>query len=198
LTFFEKHQLHISYFRLDLEGEAVLKEDLVSQGETFPAGSAVESKLQLDLLRFGYRPIWLRPELGTWSLVPEIGMSFSPFSYQLQSETATGPVDRSYNIGFPYLALLLKGPIRGPLGAELDLAGFAGINGVVFVDADLRLVQTLLRQKQFGADLVLSLKGTWIRRTDGQSPLQNDPNLRMGIFSEDPWGGFTFGLRFVF
>jgi hypothetical protein len=197
LTFFGDHELHVNYAALDLDGSDTLNEELISQDQTFPAGAKVKSKVRLDLLRFGYRPQWLSLKISRWTLIPEIGLSFNPFSYKLRSPAATGPVDRSYSIGFPYLEALVAGPIAGPLSAEVDISGSAGINGVTFVDTDLRLVYTLLQHERLTASCVLGLRGTWIRRRDSQST-PNDVSLRLGSFSSDPWAGVTLGLRISF
>ena len=47
-------------------------------------------------------------------------------------------------------------------------------------------------------DVAAGLKGTWVRREDNQSPQHNDLNVRLGAFSDEPWGGFTIGLRMSF
>ena len=198
LTLFEDHELHVNYAALDIGGRDALKEDLLSQGQTFPAGAKVKSKLQLDLLRFGYRAPWLSLKISEWSLTPEIGLSFDPFTYKLSSSSATGPVNRSYTIAFPYLGISLAGPVAGPLRTELDVSGSAGINGATFAEADLRLVYTFLQHGRLGAALVVGLRGTWLRRSDSQSPVPNDVNLRLGSFSDDPWGGVNLGLRITF
>ena len=70
---FAAHELRVNYVPVDVEGSATLGRPLVSQGVLFPAGSPVESRLQLPILRVGYRAHWLPLSWGAWSLAPEIG-----------------------------------------------------------------------------------------------------------------------------
>src|SRR5258705_3381568 len=130
LRILEKHEIHAQYARVSLSGEDVLRSELVSQGRTFPAGSPVESHLGLDLFRAGYRARWLPFRPFGLSLSAEAGFSLNPFSYRLASPAATGNVDRSYSIGFPYLGLLIERKVLDRLAVEVDLAGSGGINGV--------------------------------------------------------------------
>jgi hypothetical protein len=168
LVFFENHELHIGFAHIDLSGHDTLQTSLVSQGESFPAGSDVSSTLNLDLLRFDYRPLWLQPRIGSWTLVPEIGLAWNPFQYTLHSPAATGSVDRSYAIAFPYIGIFLEGPVFRSLRAEVDLAGSAGINGATFVDTDVRLVHPVASWGSFQVEIVAGLKGTWMRRRDNR------------------------------
>ena len=198
LRFLQHHELHVSCVFVDIEGDAVLAEDLTSQAVDFPAGSPVESSLTLHMIRLGYRFGWLFPELSGWRFVPEVGVSIDPFAYELRSPSVAGRVDRSYNVAFPYYGLLVEGPIWGDLRGEIDVAGGAGVNGATLLDVDARLAYPLIASHGFRAALVLGLRGTWFRRRDHQSPLYNDINILMGTFSSDPWAGLTAGLRVEF
>jgi hypothetical protein len=195
LRLWEKHEAHFQYARVDLAGRDVLRSELVSQARDFPAGSSVESHLALDLFRLGYRGHWVPWSPLGISLSPEIGFSINPFSYKLDSPSAAGKVDRAYAISFPYLDLLLERPILHRLAFEVELAGSGGINGVSFVDSEARLAWELPLRTRAKLGFILGLKGTWLRRRDSQREVQNDPNLRLGAFSDAPWGGLTLGVR---
>src|SRR5262245_28907593 len=55
------HELYIGGQWICLSGSATLDQTLISQGMTFPAGTSVDSSVQFDWYRFGYR---YRIELG--------------------------------------------------------------------------------------------------------------------------------------
>ena len=194
---FHGHELHLGYTGLRIDGRSTLTEDLVSQAKSFPAGSPVESELDLPLFLAGYRADWLIPKLGAAALSPEIGFAFTPFRYTLTSPSVSSGVDRSYTIAFPYLGLLLEAPIADRLSFEVNLAGSAGIAGAYYAETDLRLALALARWKGLSGDLVLGLEGLWLKRKDSQT-LPNDVDIRAGSFSTEPWGGLTFGLRVRF
>lgn len=196
LMFFGHHELHANYVGLVIDGSDTLGNELVSQDVTFPAGSRVDSDLELRMLRFGYRAHWIVPELGGWTLAPEIGLSFYPFQYQLSSPTVADSVDRSYTMMFPYLGVLVSGPIAGKLRGEVEVAGLAGI--ATLLDVDVRLAYELVEVQSVHLALVAGLKGTWFERRDHQDPQYNSIQLRMGSFSTQPWNGFHVGLRLSF
>jgi hypothetical protein len=194
----DRHEFHFSYIDIGRSGSDVLGTSLISHNRTFPAGSQVESNFGLDTFRFGYRPHHWQRCLGEWTLTPEIGVGVAQFEYQLRSPSASGPIDRSYNIGFPYLGFLLERPIGERFGLEVDFTGMGGINGISFIDSDFRFVYHISNCKRWNSAAVLGWRGMWFRRHDGQSEAQNDPNLRIGWLADDPWTGLTLGLRIGF
>ncbi len=193
-----RHELHVDSVWIDRSGTDVLQQPLVSQNQTFSAGAAVASHFGLDTVRFGYRPLWLQWRWGRWSFTPEIGVGSSRFQYQLRSSQASGPVDRRYNVGFPYLGLLVHRPLSQRFTFETELAGTGGVNGVSLIDCDFSLSWRLLEATRADVDAVLGWRGLWFRRHDGQKLEQNDPNVRFGWLSSDPWVGLTLGLRLDF
>jgi hypothetical protein len=196
--FTPRHELHLTYVAIERSGTDVLGTTLISQGRTFPAGSAVRSEFGLDTVRIGYRPHAWQCCTDQWRLTPEFGVGMALFEYQLNSPSASGPVDRSYNVGFPYLGLLYERPLSDRLQFETDLAGFGGVNGVSFVDCEFRLAYNVACSGRWNSSLLLGWRGVWFRRHDAQRGEQNDPNLRLGWLAEDPWSGLTLGLRLGF
>ncbi|NOX56102.1 MAG: hypothetical protein GXP27_17005 [Planctomycetes bacterium] len=193
-----KHEIHVSYVWIDRSGADVLQKTLISQAQTFPAGSAVRSHFGLDTLRVGYRPIGWRWDWRGWRLVPEIGVGSAAFSYQLNSSAATGPVDRRYTVGFPYLGFLLEKSLTDRLQFETDFAGAGGINGANVIDSEFRLAWRVAEWNRGRIDFVVGWRGLWFRRHDSQTEEQNDPNIRFGWLANNPWTGLTTSLRIGF
>jgi hypothetical protein len=194
---FRGHEARFEFAGIYLDGDETLEGDLVSQGQTFPAGSRVESRLEMPLFRLGYRAGWLPLRFGNWSVIPEAGGLVVPFRITIDDPAATGPVDRSFSIGAPYLGLLVEGVLTDSLKFEADISGSAGIAGMAFASAEARIARTVLRRGRFEAALVLGLRGLWLHRKDDQE-LPNELDARLGCFSTDPWAGLTFGLRIGF
>ena len=91
--------------------------------------------------------------------------------------------------------MLVEKPLTDRLRFEFDFAGSAGINGVSFIDSELRLACGFLLSRRCKAEAILGWRGLWFRRHDSQVQEQNDPNLRFGWLSTDPWAGLMLGLR---
>jgi hypothetical protein len=193
-----KHELRLHYDHVDIGGDAFLETPLVSQGQLFPAGSPVESRLRLSFLRVGYRALWLPPLSGEWRLTPEAGIAFVPLRYQLRSPVATGAVDRAYGVGTLYYGLELAGPVYRNVDLELELLGAGGLNHVSYIDNEVRIVWRALETPHTTTSFLLGLRGAWFRRADQQQPVENAPDVRVGSFSTDPWSGLTFGVRLEF
>jgi hypothetical protein len=104
-----------------LDGSSTLETDLLTRGETLPAGSPVESDVKLDWYRFGYgrRYLW-RCEDKTIEFFPSIGVALFTFEYQLSSPVAI-PIDRGYAKGGVQIGL----GVTAPLTERLSLVGQA-------------------------------------------------------------------------
>jgi hypothetical protein len=192
------HEIHLAYVHVDLHGEAVLEDGLVSQGVAFPAGSPVKSGLELPFLRLGYRAHWLPLNPGRWHIAPEVGVAGFDFAYTLDSPSVTASVDRGYSVLFPYLGFLAERPLLERLDFEGEVFGSAGVNGASYAELDLRLVYAFLRGRHIEVSGMLGLRGLWLYRRDGQEPVPNEIDVRVGSFSTDPWAGFYVGLRLDF
>jgi hypothetical protein len=192
------HEIHVGYVHIDVSGSALLDDALISQGVVFPAGSPVKSALDLPFVRIGYRAHWLSWNPGSWHIAPEAGIAGFDFGYRLDSPSVSGSVDRGYSAVFAYLGFLAERPLVGRLGFESEVFGSAGINGVSYAELDLRLVYDFVRDRRVGLSGLLGLRGLWLYRKDGQTPVPNEIDVRVGAFSTDPWAGFYAGLRLEF
>lgn len=190
------HELHVNYVHIDRSGDERLDELLVSNGFAFPGGSNVDSTFGLDTFRFGYRPRFCCNHLLGGRLVPEIGVGVTALEYGLSSFAADAQFNRSYHVGFPYVGVLLEQPLTERCRLELDVAGSGGINRIAFVDGELRAAYRLTSRRGWNAWAVVGWRGMWFRRHDGQAGEQNDPNVRLGALSDDPWAGLTLAVRF--
>ena len=92
--------MHFNSLIVDRTGMSVLGTKLISQGQVFPAGTAVSSRLGLDTFRIGYRAHCLLPEWLGWRLTSEVGFAMSRFQYTLHSADSSRNVDRRYNVSF--------------------------------------------------------------------------------------------------
>ncbi len=198
LRFFERHAIHFSYAGLSQTGQEVLERSLVSQGQTFPQNARVKSSFDIPFGRIGYRAHWLPLSLGRWSLAPEVGVARIDLRYRLQSDEATGPVDRAYVVYFAYWGLQFHGPLHGRLRGEVDLFASAGLSNVVSLDSDFRLLYRVVDNDLFSASLLLGLRGIWLHYEDDQREEQNDIDVRAGAYSTRPWAGVHFGLRLTY
>ncbi|MCA8923633.1 MAG: hypothetical protein KDD82_17580 [Planctomycetes bacterium] len=199
LVAFGSHELHVTYVHAEFHGRDRLAESLVSQRAQFPRDAIVNSGLILDTFRLTYRAPWLSLKLGAWSITPEVGIALTWFDYTLTSRQAQGRVGRAYSFLSPYVGGLIRGElIEDTLALEVQLGGSAYLNGATVVDAEVRLVRRLWEFDGADLSLVLGVRGSWLRRRDAQPLEQNDPNMRLGVFSTDPIGGVTFGLRLRF
>ena len=104
---------------LELSGTAVLERDLTSNGEFFPAGTHVDSSLQLNSYRIGYQRTY------AWSsallLSPGVEYDLLDFAYTLTADEASGDADRAFRHG----ALRIGGGAEWPVTARLSLYGSA-------------------------------------------------------------------------
>jgi hypothetical protein len=92
----DRHGLYLGGRLIHLSADTTLDDTLVSQGITFPAGSAVDACIKFDWYRAGYRyhfPLDWGDE--TIDLYPSIGATFLDFRYTLTSP-GIARVDRGY------------------------------------------------------------------------------------------------------
>jgi hypothetical protein len=198
VTLFGRHSLHVSYVGLAETGSKRLDRNLISQGQTFFAGSRAKSRLEMPLVRVGYRADWLRLSNARFSLVPEIGAARLDFAYRLTAPGATGKVNRAYVVYFAYWGVQLRGSIYDRLTAELDLYASAGLSNVVSIESDLRLLYSVWQSEHLEASLLLGVRGLWLNYKDDQRDEQNHINVRSGAYSPNPWAGLHLGVRFLY
>ena len=106
------HGLYVGGQWIDLSGERNLEEKLISQGETFAAGSRVKSDVKLDWYRVGYRYRIQRgdeagAELPNTEIYSRLGAAILDFHYKLDGAGAT-QADRSYIKAAPQMGVEME------------------------------------------------------------------------------------------
>ena len=104
-----RHELGVDASLMLLFGEATLEEDLISHGETFPAGTAVESDTWFAHGSIAYRYRFDVP-LGTSDRLvtrPGVGLTGILFDYELEGDNGA-EAERRYTHGVPHAELGLE------------------------------------------------------------------------------------------
>jgi hypothetical protein len=122
---FHREEFYLGAQIVRLSGDDTLDTTLISHGTTFPAGSGVNSDVQLDWYRFGYRHHFNLLDDRSLTISPGVGGAVLDFSYNLDTPGSGGPsASRSYIKVTPQLSLNTEWrPNRGPFSVELDLLG---------------------------------------------------------------------------
>ena len=108
---------YAGYEGIGLDGDSVLNETLISRGVTFPAGTSVHSKVDLNWLRAG---VGWKFELANHrlELFPKADFALLDFSYKLNGGGEA--VDRSYSKGCFRVGMEGKYRCFGPVSLRLD------------------------------------------------------------------------------
>jgi hypothetical protein len=112
LPSFRDHGLYIGAEWIRLSGEQDLEQRLISQGETFAAGSRVKSDVKLDWYRVGYRYRIQRgdeagSELPNTEIYSRLGAAVLDFHYKLDGAGAT-QADRSFIKAAPQMGVEME------------------------------------------------------------------------------------------
>jgi len=110
-----------------VSGSAMLDQQLITHGVTFPAGSQLSSDITLDWYEFGYRHRFtFGPDdrgRDQFTLLPSIGVAIFNFDYSTHA-TAGASASRSYIKLTPQLGIELDWrPSNGPFWLALQLEG---------------------------------------------------------------------------
>jgi hypothetical protein len=91
------HDLYVGARIVRLQSDTTLDETLISQNQTYPAGSSVEADVKLDWYRAGYRHrfYYLYDEKAYIGVYPALELGLFDFHYQLQGQDGTS-TDRKY------------------------------------------------------------------------------------------------------
>jgi hypothetical protein len=107
---------------IHMSGSSTLDSSLITNGVSFPAGADVNSNVDMNWYRFGYRH---RFELGNekeWTLTPSVGGAVLDFSYKLKSSAESA--SRSYVQMNAQFGLETEWrPGRGRFSVDLRLLG---------------------------------------------------------------------------
>jgi hypothetical protein len=170
--------------------EQTLEDELVSQGDTFPAGSRVDSDLRLDWYRVGYR---YRFEAGDgpgggplFVIRPGAGFALLDYSFELNGP---GPddVDRSFMKGAPLVGAAVEWRINDRLSVTGEAATTIHLpNAPRILTAEVAVKYTLFVRDS--ADVSLSAGIAYERiHYDHDQDVPNDiemeaaPMLRLGV-----------------
>ena len=77
-----RHRLFIDFEQIHLDGTATLSEPLVSQADSYPAGTRVRSSTFLDRGTIGYRHAFTLPLRGAGCLEVAPGLGYSVFGFR--------------------------------------------------------------------------------------------------------------------
>ena len=108
-----------------LSGDDTLDESLITHGATFPAGSSVNSDVQLDWYRFGYRHAFELLSDRSTTVSPGVGGTMLDFNYNLDTSGLGPSESRSYVKVTPQMGLNVEWNPNHKLtfSLELDLLG---------------------------------------------------------------------------
>lgn len=104
-----RHEVFIGGQLIGFSGEATLEETLISQDNTFPAGTEVEAEVALNWYRAGYRYWFLfdtddETPGDEFAIAPSVGAGCFNFNYKLDGP-GDADVDRSYTKPMPQVGL---------------------------------------------------------------------------------------------
>jgi len=135
-AFFGRSEVFVDPEIIRLSGSDTLRSDLVTHGQTFPAGTQVSSDLKFDTYRVGYRYHFLiggntpRPRLD---LAPYLDLDFWNFDYHISGgghSTSRGFLKPTAQLGIA----AEWAPGRGPFSIAGDFAAAPpGISSIPFI-----------------------------------------------------------------
>jgi hypothetical protein len=174
-----------SWIRLD--GQTTLDTTLISQGTTFPAGTAVNSEVRLDWYRLGYKYRFaLANEMGeTFALSPAAGVALLDFDYRLNGEGLLA--NRSYIVGTPQMGLEVEWIPSGRISVVGgSLSSLPEVSNLFLLSARLDCRCRLWGTARRGGMLFLGVGYEWINYEDNQTRPNHvkadaGPLLRFGL-----------------
>jgi hypothetical protein len=191
---FKRHRGRLEWNQLRLHGDATLSETLVSQANTFPAGTAVSSDTDLMGLAASYGYLFELPVGGERvALVPGVGVRGVRFNYQMTASNGLS-TDRLYASYAPDVGLDWEWRPRGR--GTLRFSGHVSQTVEAFLEARRRM-SVFDASARVHADLSRRLSlfaETGYRHVlldDVQPDEQNRVHVDFG-----PWIGFGLQGRF--
>jgi hypothetical protein len=133
---YDRHEVFFGAQFIEPTGSATLRQDLVTNGVTFPAGTRVSSSVKLDWYRLGYRYRWELDSAARgdrepqWTLYPSLGAALFTFDYRLDGSGGQH-ASRSYSKALPQVGLELDWrPGGGPFTLSAGAMGFPPISSI--------------------------------------------------------------------
>ena len=141
---FGKHHLGFSFYRADYKGTAILTRNIIIDGETYPAGDTIRSKLKYDVfdLTYQYDLLDLENVLAGFSLGLVGRVSVYDLKLEVSSETLSQSAKEDYTAPIPLLGLNLRLGILADLLEARVLATGTGYWDGYMVDAQAELAFT--------------------------------------------------------
>jgi hypothetical protein len=183
---FGPHQLYLGAQFVRLSGDATLDQPLVTQGQSFPAGTPVSSDLTLDWYRAGYRYAFAfdtdpgRPG-DELLLAPSAGAALLDFHYRLHSRNPAGPTaDRSYSKLAPQLGLDAEYALTPRLSLAADVLCSLPISNTPFIlSTELAAKYRVVHSTHADLDALLGVAYEHISYEDNQ-PTPNHISVDLG------------------
>jgi hypothetical protein len=175
-----------------LDGDSTLDTALISHGTTFPAGTAVQSAVQMDSYRLGYqyRFTWANERGTTLSIAPAAGIALLNFDYSLKGGGGL-TANRGYLVGSPQLGLNAGWSPPGRFSVDGGIFNSLPEVGNLFIlSAQVRGSYRLWGQGERGGRVFLGVGYDWVDYQDGQQV----PNHIQAKFG--PMLLFGIGTRF--
>jgi hypothetical protein len=166
---------------LRMSGAAVLARPLTSQGTTFPAGSAVDSRISVDSWWLGYgRRIALNgKDAPAMDLVPSGGLMYWNFDYRV-SAASGAEARRSYGHAAPFLGARFEAATRGPFSFDARARASLPVGtGPLDESLEVRVLYRLWEKRGRGGRLFLGAVGERMSKKDHQT-VPNDVEIRFG------------------
>ena len=184
------HEFYLGGQWVGLSGEGTLGDALLSEGDAFPAGSAVDADVQLDWYRVGYG---YRIEAGAgpgggprFVIRPALGFALLDFDLQLDGPGGA-KADRTYSKGAPHVGVAVEWratdrfSVAGELTSTIVLSNTPHLQAAEVVGR-----YRLLRRGRADVSLSAGVAYERIRYEDNQEvrnqiDVEAGPMLRLGV-----------------
>ena len=199
LTLFGDHEVVVDWEGIAIDGYDVPDQPLTSQGVTFPAGSAVESGLELHMIRVGYRAGWILPDLGEWRHPPrDRRVDQSVLVHADLPHRGRRGRSLVRHSSFRTSGCWSRARSGAPSAGRSRSPGWGTSNGATLLDVDLRVSYPFSDEGGIKVSGVVGLRGRGTAGATTSRQLYNEIDLRVGAFSTDPWADIHAGLRVEF
>jgi hypothetical protein len=190
-----QEQIYLGGQFIRLSGDDTLDDTLITHSNTFNAGTHVNSNVQLDWYRFGYRHQFALLADRNLTISPGVGGALLDFSYHLDTSGAAGPsASRSFIHATPQLVLNTEWqPSRNlPLSFELNLMGSPWVTSSIpgIFDEELLARYRVIANPRLSLAAYLGVAFEQIRFHDNQ-PVPNEIHADFGPM-------LVLGLRLSF
>lgn len=184
------NELFLGYQCAELEGSNRLHEQLITHGETIPAGSLVTAEILLTTIDLGYRYHFRR---GDFDLAPAVGITFFGFNYQMSAEDGMD-TERTFTKMAPMVGLSAEWrPDDGPFALTAVLSTtVAWADGLPHIAREEILVSYRVVQDKRSLTAYFGLGLEQVQYDDGyKQDFANQIDVNFGPM-------FIIGLQFAF